>query len=89
MPSHPHQQSGDDIFTFVSSLQSIEPDTVNSMTNVFKDYGVKTSRDLDELCGMEEFWEDVEQYFCSRGLAPLHWQLIADSLRARRATTSR
>ena len=89
-PSRYHQRSvqappGDDILAFVSSLRDIEPDMVNSMTVVFKDYGVKTSADLDQLCQMEEYWGDVEQYFCSRGLTPLHWELIADGLRARYA----
>ena len=67
----------------MSSLEGTSPKAIGDMATVLKTYGVATAKDLDLLSDMEEYWDDVERYFCKQGLTQYHWTLVCNGLRAR------
>ncbi len=49
----------------------------------FNEYGIATSADLDALCQMREYWNEVEHYFVGQGVTPFEWLVVQEGLRSR------
>lgn len=71
------------------SLEGVTPEIVGHITPVIKGYGVTTADDLDQFSDMEEYWDDVKQYFRKQGLTQGHWELVRNGLRRRLAALRR
>ncbi|PSR72563.1 hypothetical protein PHLCEN_2v11556 [Hermanssonia centrifuga] len=53
---------------------------------LFKEYGIVTTADLNALCRMEDYWNEVERHFINKGLKPFEWLVVQEGLRTRAST---
>lgn len=85
-----HDQSRDPVLAFVCSLGYFTPEAAQHVASVLNKYGVRTGKDLDCLSMFDtedtEVWDEVEQFFYSKGIEPQGWRAILDGLKVRSET---
>ncbi|KAF7792553.1 hypothetical protein EIP86_003594 [Pleurotus ostreatoroseus] len=79
IPSTSSTLSSDPVETFLLGLKR----PCGQLLGKFNEYGIATSADLDALCQMKEYWNEVEHYFVAQGVTPFEWLVVQEGLRAR------